>query len=132
MDVERSPAPEDLSKLMEEVRAIREELSSMRSMLQARPAAELLSKRQTARVLGIGRDTLQRLIECAQIKTTPWADGLKISRDEIERVKRDGVNRLVSMCSSPRKSRARKQPQPSTPAGSPLARWRHPSQRAVG
>ena len=92
--VERSPAHRDLSEL---VRALRAKLRSLQSMLQARPAAELLSKRQTARILGIGRDTFQRLLACGQMKTTPWAESVKVSRDAIERVKRNGVHRRLAM-----------------------------------
>jgi hypothetical protein len=54
----------------------------------------------------------------------------RISRDEIERLKRDGVHRAVALCLSPRKGRTTKKSQPSTPALSPLTSWRHPSQRA--
>jgi regulator of replication initiation timing len=55
----------NLNELMEDVRALRAELRSLRQMLQVSPVAELLSKRQAARILGIGRDTLRRLIDYA-------------------------------------------------------------------
>jgi hypothetical protein len=61
----------------------------------------------------------------------PWMNGARISRDEIVRLKRDGVHRAVAMCLSPRKGRSTKKSQPSTPALSPLTSWRHPSQRAA-
>jgi hypothetical protein len=120
----------NLNELMEDVSAQRAELYSLRQMLQVGPVAELLSKRQAARILGIGRDTLRRLIDCQQLKTTPWMNGARISRDEIERLKRDGVNRAVALCLSSRKGRSTKKSQPSPPVSNPLTSWRHPSQRA--
>src|SRR5260370_37144844 len=107
---------------MEDVRALRTEVQALRQMLQASPVAELLSRRQAARVLGIGRDTLRRLIDCQQLKTTPWMNGARISREEIDRLKRDGVHRAVALCLPPRKQ-ATKRAQPSTPASGPLASW---------
>jgi hypothetical protein len=106
---------------------VREELQmALRPLLQSRPTTELLSKRAAARALGIGRDTLQRLIGSDQIKTTPWEEGVRISRDEVDRVKRDGVQRTVAMCSS---SRKRKKSASAKATPGLLATWRHPSER---
>jgi hypothetical protein len=106
---------------------VREELRiALRPLLQSRPTTELLSKRAAARALGIGRDTLQRLIGSDQIKTTPWEEGVRISRDEVDRVKRDGVQRAVAMCSS---SGKRKKSASANATPGLLKTWRHPSER---
>ena len=106
---------------------VREELrTALRPLVQSRPTTELLSKRAAARALGIGRDTLQRLIGSDQIKTTPWEEGVRISRDEVDRVKRDGVQRTVAMCSS---SRKRKKSASAKATPGLLATWRYPSER---
>ena len=53
---------------------------------------------------------------------------MRISRDEVDRVKRDGVRRALAMCSS---SRKRRKSISSNATPGLLANWRHPSERCA-
>lgn len=52
----------------------------------------VLSKREVAEMLGIDRSrTLGRLIETGLMRTVPWGDGVRIPREDVERVARQGI-----------------------------------------
>jgi excisionase family DNA binding protein len=78
------PEMEDLIALVADLRSIAASFSQ--------PKAELLSKSEAARLLGVHRtETLPKLIRDGVLRTIPFGKRERISRDDIERVKRQGL-----------------------------------------
>ncbi len=74
-----------------DLRALVADLRSIAATFN-QPKAELLSKSEAARLLGVHRtETLPRLIKDGVLKTVPFGKRERISRDDIERVKRQGL-----------------------------------------
>jgi excisionase family DNA binding protein len=93
----RQPEMEDLIALVADLRSIAASFSQ--------PKAELLSKSEAARLLGVHRtETLPKLIRDGVLKTVPFGKRERISRDDIERVKRQG---LVAVYARQQKKRGR-------------------------
>jgi excisionase family DNA binding protein len=62
----------------------------------------LLSKRQAARLLGIGRDTLAKLIAAGHVRMVDLLDREpKISREECERFAREGTGQAPEASTVP-------------------------------
>lgn len=101
-----------------------DELRALR-LLQVADSKELLSKSAAARALGIGRSAkLLRLIEDGVLKTVRCGKRECISRDDIERVKRDG---FVAVYDTKKKTRRKNKVAPAAESN-PLADWRHPDE----
>jgi hypothetical protein len=78
----------------------------LKELLERSPAARLLSKRQAARLLGIGRSgLLEDLIRAEFVRTVPTPAGPKIPVDEVERLEREGIPDLSSTPTPARKTR---------------------------
>jgi excisionase family DNA binding protein len=75
----------------DDLRALVADLRSITATFN-QPKAELLSKSEAARLLGVHRtETLPKLIRDGVLKTIPFGKRERISRDDIERVKRQGL-----------------------------------------
>jgi len=75
------------------------------------PAPLLLSKRAAAALLGVGRGgTLEQLIRDGHLRTVVIAGRVRIAREEVERIAREGTGRPAS----PRPART---PRPAVSAG---------------
>lgn len=86
---------EKLDELIAEVRALRE---------QTAPATRaLLTRQDAARLLGIDRHRLGRLAKAGLIRMTDDGGRLKIAREEVERLARDGIPREPGKVGRPRK-----------------------------
>ena len=74
-----------------DLRALVADLRSIAATFN-QPKAELLSKSEAARLLRVHRtETLPKLIKDGVLKPLPFGKRERISRDDIERVKRDGL-----------------------------------------
>src|SRR5207248_10548948 len=86
------------------------------------PKTELLSKSEAARLLGVHRtETLPKLIKDGVLKTVPFGKRERISRDEIERVKRQG---LVAVYAPQAKKRSRSKKDSPQSGSVTLDSWR--------
>lgn len=100
-DVEANEALAALTARIEHLEAQRAEFNELRVLVAdlrsiaatfTQAKAELLSKSEAARLLGVHRtETLPRLIKDGVLKTVPFGKRERISRDDIERVKRQGL-----------------------------------------
>ncbi|HEY0840458.1 MAG TPA: helix-turn-helix domain-containing protein [Vulgatibacter sp.] len=95
-------AAEKVDPVLAELRAIRLELQAMRE--QAAPTTRaLLSRQDAARLLGIDRHRLGRLAKAGLIRMTDDGGRMKIAREEVERLARDGIPREPRKVGRPRK-----------------------------
>ena len=75
----------------------------------------VVSKREAARLLGIGRGrTLGKLLRSGRLRAVPWGRGERIPLEEIQRVAREGFPAPAG--TSPRPSRPRRRKPACDPA----------------
>ena len=86
---------EKLDELIAEVRALREQ--------SAPTTRALLTRQDAARLLGIDRKRIGRLAKAGLIRMTDDGGRLKIAREEVERLARDGIPRERGKVGRPRK-----------------------------
>lgn len=88
--------------MLDELKAIRQELAAMRRQTTA-STRSLLSRTEAARMLGIDRHRLGRLMKAGLIRATQDGGRLRIAREEVDRVARDGIPREPGRVGRPRK-----------------------------
>jgi hypothetical protein len=97
------------AELLELQRAI---LARLDQLVRSRPRVNqdvrAFSKRQVERLLGIHRDTLAAYVKAGLIKTIRWGKFDRISKDEIDRLLRDGLPQLPSSAPAVLPPRARR------------------------
>lgn len=124
--VARMEGPEALAALaarVEHLEARHAEFNDLRALVAdlrsiagtfSQPKAELLSKSEAARLLGVHRtETLPRLIKDGVLKTVPFGKRERISRDDIERVKRQGLLAVYAPKAKKKGRPPKKAPEPT-------------------
>lgn len=78
-------------------------------LTQEKPSKLLLSQREAAKLLGIGRDTLAELIGLKKLRTTKVNGQPRIPRSEVERLAEQGIDTTTSSHRQPLARRASNQ-----------------------
>lgn len=95
-----------VAALREEIRALRREVAAL-ALRWGEHAPALLSMRQAAKRLGIGRtDTLPHLIAQRRIRTVTLAGRTKIPLSEIERIEHEGTGTMAPSTRATRATRS--------------------------